>query len=86
MARIAGNINDGAMSFLQAEYSILFVFVLAVAALPSATSEARRIKKWCEVAFDFLKIKLRLSIELHVKLRVQKLLVKLLVKLPVRLP
>ena len=33
MARIAGNINDGAMSFLQAEYSILFVFVLAVAAL-----------------------------------------------------
>ena len=33
MARIADNITDGAMSFLKAEYSILFVFVLAVAAL-----------------------------------------------------
>lgn len=33
MARIAGNIADGAMSFLKAEYSILFVFVIAVAAL-----------------------------------------------------
>ena len=33
MARIAGNISDGAMSFLKAEYSILFVFVIAIAAL-----------------------------------------------------
>ncbi len=33
MARIAGNIAEGAMSFLKAEYSILFVFVIAVAAL-----------------------------------------------------
>ncbi|MDC0265893.1 sodium-translocating pyrophosphatase [Mariniblastus sp.] len=33
MARIADNITDGAMSFLKAEYSILLVFVLAVAAL-----------------------------------------------------
>ncbi len=33
MARIATNITDGAMSFLKAEYSILFVFVIAVAAL-----------------------------------------------------
>jgi K(+)-stimulated pyrophosphate-energized sodium pump len=33
MARIAKNINDGAMSFLKAEYSVLIVFVLAVAAL-----------------------------------------------------
>ena len=33
MARIAQNITDGAMSFLKAEYSILAVFVIAVAAL-----------------------------------------------------
>ena len=33
MARIADNITEGAMSFLKAEYSILFVFVLAVGAL-----------------------------------------------------
>ncbi len=33
MARIAQNITDGAMSFLKAEYSILFLFVLAVGAL-----------------------------------------------------
>lgn len=33
MARIADNIAVGAMSFLKAEYSILFVFVIAVAAL-----------------------------------------------------
>ena len=33
MAGIAQNITDGAMSFLKAEYSILFIFVIAVAAL-----------------------------------------------------
>jgi K(+)-stimulated pyrophosphate-energized sodium pump len=33
MIRIAGNISEGAMSFLRAEYSILGVFVLLVAAL-----------------------------------------------------
>ena len=33
MARIAQNITDGAMSFLKAEYSILTVFVIAVAVL-----------------------------------------------------
>ena len=33
MARIADNISDGAMSFLRAEYTILFIFVLAVAGL-----------------------------------------------------
>ena len=33
MARIASNITEGAMSFLKAEYSILIVFVAAVAAL-----------------------------------------------------
>jgi len=33
MARIAKNITDGAMSFLKAEYSVLFLFVIAVAAL-----------------------------------------------------
>lgn len=33
MGRIADNIAEGAMSFLKAEYSILFVFVIAVAAL-----------------------------------------------------
>ena len=33
MARIASNITEGAMSFLKAEYSILIVFVIAVAAL-----------------------------------------------------
>ena len=33
MSRIADNISDGAMSFLKAEYSILFIFVVAVAAL-----------------------------------------------------
>ena len=33
MAKIAKNIIDGAMSFLKAEYSILAVFVIAVAAL-----------------------------------------------------
>lgn len=33
MARIASNISEGAMSFLKAEYSVLIVFVIAVAAL-----------------------------------------------------
>ncbi len=33
MKRIAANISDGAMSFLRAEYSILILFVIAVAAL-----------------------------------------------------
>ena len=33
MARIADSISDGAMSFLKAEYSILIIFVIAVAAL-----------------------------------------------------
>ncbi len=33
MARIAKNIADGAMSFLKAEYKILFIFVVAVAVL-----------------------------------------------------
>ncbi len=33
MARIAASISDGAMSFLKAEYSVLFVFILAVSAL-----------------------------------------------------
>ena len=33
MERIAQNITEGAMSFLKAEYSVLFVFVIAVAAL-----------------------------------------------------
>ena len=33
MRRIAESITDGAMSFLRAEYTILFVFVVAVAAL-----------------------------------------------------
>ncbi len=33
MARIAKNIADGAMSFLKAEYKILFIFVIAVAIL-----------------------------------------------------
>jgi K(+)-stimulated pyrophosphate-energized sodium pump len=33
MARIAGNITEGAMSFLRAEYSILAIFVIVVAGL-----------------------------------------------------
>ena len=33
MERIAKNISDGAMSFLKAEYSILFIFVIGVAGL-----------------------------------------------------
>ena len=33
MSQIADNISDGAMSFLKAEYSILFVFVIVVAGL-----------------------------------------------------
>ena len=33
MSNIAKNISDGAMSFLKAEYSVLFIFVLGVAAL-----------------------------------------------------
>jgi K(+)-stimulated pyrophosphate-energized sodium pump len=33
MARIAANITEGAMSFLRAEYSILSIFVIAVAAV-----------------------------------------------------
>jgi K(+)-stimulated pyrophosphate-energized sodium pump len=33
MQRIAGNIQEGAMSFLKAEYTILIIFVIAVAAL-----------------------------------------------------
>lgn len=33
MAGIAKNISDGAMSFLKAEYSVLFIFVIGVAAI-----------------------------------------------------
>ena len=33
MARIAGHIQKGAMAFLKAEYKVLAIFVVAVAAL-----------------------------------------------------
>lgn len=39
MERIAKNISDGAMSFLKAEYTVLFVFVVAVAALLGYTGQ-----------------------------------------------
>ena len=50
MAGIAKNITDGAMSFLKAEYSILFVFVLAVGAL-SRVMELL-LKEKHPIAFD----------------------------------
>ena len=53
MARIADNISDGAMSFLRAEYSILFIFVIAVAALLgwSASSQTETSSPFIAMSF-----------------------------------
>ncbi|MEM8527087.1 MAG: sodium-translocating pyrophosphatase [Bacteroidota bacterium] len=53
MARIAKNIADGAMAFLRAEYKVLAIFVLVVAALlaySGATTEGSNVL----VAFSFI--------------------------------
>ncbi len=53
MAAIAKNIADGAMSFLKAEYKILSVFVLAVAALLVFKGESEADSNWM-VAISFI--------------------------------
>jgi K(+)-stimulated pyrophosphate-energized sodium pump len=53
MARIAKNIADGAMSFLKAEYKILSIFVVAVAALLVFKGENDADSKWM-VAVSFI--------------------------------
>lgn len=53
MARIAKNIADGAMSFLKAEYKILSIFVVAVAALLVFKGESEEDSNWM-VAVSFV--------------------------------
>ena len=53
MARIAKNIADGAMSFLKAEYKILSIFVLAVAALLVFKGQSEAESNWM-VAVSFV--------------------------------
>ena len=53
MARIAKNIADGAMSFLKAEYKILSLFVLAVAALLVFKGQSEAESNWM-VAVSFV--------------------------------
>ena len=53
MATIAKNIADGAMSFLKAEYKILSVFVIAVAALLVFKGESEADSNWM-VAISFV--------------------------------
>jgi len=53
MARIAKNIADGAMSFLKAEYKILTIFVIAVAALLVFKGENDADSNWM-VALSFV--------------------------------
>ena len=53
MARIAKNIADGAISFLKAEYKILSVFVLALAALLVFKGESEAESNWM-VAISFV--------------------------------
>ena len=53
MARIAKNIADGAMSFLKAEYKILSIFVVAVAALLVFKGENDADSNWM-VAVSFI--------------------------------
>jgi len=54
MVRIGKNISEGAMSFLKAEYSILFVFVIAVGALlayGATTQDASKSSPLIAVSF-----------------------------------
>ncbi len=53
MARIAKNIADGAMSFLKAEYKILSIFVICVAALLVFKGESEEGSNWM-VAVSFI--------------------------------
>ena len=53
MAKIAKNIADGAMSFLKAEYKILSIFVIAVAALLVFKGESEADSNWM-VAVSFV--------------------------------
>ena len=53
MAKIAKNIADGAMSFLKAEYKILSIFVVAVAALLVFKGESEENSNWM-VAVSFV--------------------------------
>ena len=54
MARIAQNITDGAMSFLKAEYSILTVFVIAVAVLLGYAGQTQGEQSSPLIAFSFV--------------------------------
>ncbi|MGK7396533.1 MAG: sodium-translocating pyrophosphatase [Candidatus Cyclobacteriaceae bacterium M3_2C_046] len=53
MARIAGNIADGAMAFLKAEYKILTIFVIAVAILLAIKGATEATSNWL-VALSFI--------------------------------
>ncbi len=53
MERIAANITEGAMSFLKAEYSILSIFVIAVAALLGYAGSTQGIESSPLIALSF---------------------------------
>jgi len=54
MQRIAKNITEGAMSFLKAEYSVLFVFVIAVAVLLGWAGSQQGDASHPLIAFSFV--------------------------------
>ena len=54
MANIAKNITDGAMSFLKAEYSVLAIFVIAVAALLAWTGTLQQESSSPLIALSFV--------------------------------
>jgi K(+)-stimulated pyrophosphate-energized sodium pump len=53
MERIAKNISDGAMSFLKAEYSVLFIFVIAVGALLGYAGQQQGVGSSPLIALSF---------------------------------
>ncbi|MDZ7766739.1 MAG: sodium-translocating pyrophosphatase [Melioribacteraceae bacterium] len=53
MAEIAGHIREGAVTFLKTEYRVLFVFVLAVAALLGFANLGREDSSWI-IAVSFI--------------------------------
>lgn len=53
MAEIAKNIRDGAIAFLRTEYKVLFVFVIAVAALLGFANSGRNDSSWL-IAVSFI--------------------------------
>lgn len=53
MAEIAGHIREGAVTFLKTEYRVLFVFVIAVAALLGFANSGRDDSSWI-IAVSFI--------------------------------